>query len=106
MRERAATLLRASGSATACTNRPRKLSGGQQQRVAIARALVLNAAAGAGRRAHGQPRHAQAEQMFALLREHQSPNRAAAFLLVTHDPRLAARCARRIELVDGRVLDG
>jgi lipoprotein-releasing system ATP-binding protein len=42
------------------------------------------------------------DQVFALLREF-NREQGTAFLLVTHDPRLAARCDRVIELVDGRV---
>ncbi len=42
------------------------------------------------------------DQVFALLREF-NREQGTAFLIVTHDPRLAARCDRVIELVDGRV---
>ena len=41
--------------------------------------------------------------MFALLRRF-NREQGTAFLIVTHDPRLAARCDRMIELVDGAVL--
>ncbi len=45
-----------------------------------------------------------ADEVFALLREF---NRRAGvtFLVVTHDPRLAVRCDRIVELVDGRIVD-
>jgi putative ABC transport system ATP-binding protein len=39
--------------------------------------------------------------MFALRAE-----RGATLLLITHDPVIAARCARVVRLVDGRIVDG
>jgi lipoprotein-releasing system ATP-binding protein len=42
------------------------------------------------------------DQVLALLRQFNRA-RGTAFLIVTHEPRLAARCDRVIELVDGRV---
>ena len=41
-------------------------------------------------------------QVFALLRRIHAQD-DTSFLVVTHDPRLAARCDRVIELVDGRI---
>jgi lipoprotein-releasing system ATP-binding protein len=46
---------------------------------------------------------ASADAVFDLLRK-VSVRDATAFLIVTHDPRLAARCDRVIELVDGRIV--
>jgi lipoprotein-releasing system ATP-binding protein len=46
---------------------------------------------------------ASADTVFTLLREVNVRDRTA-FLVVTHDPRLAARCDRVIELVDGRIV--
>jgi lipoprotein-releasing system ATP-binding protein len=46
-----------------------------------------------------------ADDVFALLQRFNA-EQGIAFLIVTHDPRLAERCSRRIELVDGRVSDG
>jgi lipoprotein-releasing system ATP-binding protein len=43
-----------------------------------------------------------ADEIFALMREF-NREEGAAFLVVTHDPRLAARCDRRVELMDGRI---
>ena len=83
---------------------PRQLSGGEQQRVAIARAFActprllfadeptgnLDAATGAR----------VIDLIFALQAE-----QGATLVLVTHDERLAARCARRLTLDGGRLRD-
>jgi lipoprotein-releasing system ATP-binding protein len=43
-----------------------------------------------------------ADDIFALMRRF-NEERGVAFLIVTHDPRLARRCDRIVELVDGRI---
>jgi len=79
------------------------LSGGQQQRVAVARALAMAPRVVLADEPTGNLDTASADGIFALLRE---VNRRAGvtFLVVTHDPRLAGRCDRIVELVDGRVV--
>jgi lipoprotein-releasing system ATP-binding protein len=79
-----------------------QLSGGQQQRVAIARALSRSPRLILADEPTGNLDTHTADDIFALLREF-NRERGSACLIVTHDPRLAARCDRRIELVDGRV---
>jgi lipoprotein-releasing system ATP-binding protein len=73
-----------------------------QQRVAIARALALQPALVLADEPTGNLDRASSDEVFVLLRRmHAELN--TSFIVVTHDPRLAARCDRVIELVDGRV---
>ena len=98
--ERARSLLDAVGLAKAMDKRPGELSGGMQQRVAIARALVLEPPLVLADEPTGNLDTAASAEVFALLRRiHQE--RGTSFIVVTHDPRLAARCDRLVELVDG-----
>jgi lipoprotein-releasing system ATP-binding protein len=101
-RARGQALLKAVGLADAMDRRPAQLSGGMQQRVAIARALMLEPALVLADEPTGNLDTASSDEVFRLLREVHSQGQTA-FLIVTHDPRLAARCDRVIELVDGRI---
>jgi putative ABC transport system ATP-binding protein len=81
---------------------PAQLSGGEQQRVAIARAFVhgprlLFADEPTGNLDQRTGHHVS-DLMFALNHDHRT-----TLVLVTHDPRLAARCTRQVELDNGRV---
>jgi lipoprotein-releasing system ATP-binding protein len=73
-----------------------------QQRVAIARALVLQPALVLADEPTGNLDTASADEVFAQLRRMHA-ERGTTFVVVTHDPRLAARCDRLVELVDGRI---
>jgi lipoprotein-releasing system ATP-binding protein len=79
-----------------------KLSGGQQQRVAIARALVRRPPIVLADEPTGNLDTKLSDEAFALMRRY-AGKLGAAFLIVTHDPRLAERCDRIIEIVDGRI---
>jgi lipoprotein-releasing system ATP-binding protein len=105
MRERAKWLLGKVGLGDALDKKPSALSGGMQQRVAIARALAMNPPLVLADEPTGNLDSHTADDVFALLREF-NREEGSAFLIVTHDPRLAARCDRRIELMDGQVLVG
>ena len=85
--------------------RPDELSGGMQQRVAIARALSLRPRLILADEPTGNLDTVSADEVFSLLREF-NRDHGSACLIVTHDPRLAARCDRIIELVDGRLVVG
>lgn len=79
------------------------ISGGQQQRVAIARSLVTRPALILADEPTGNLDTQTADEVFSLFErfniEHQ-----CAIVIVTHDPRLSARCPRTIRLTDGRVV--
>ena len=79
------------------------LSGGQQQRVAVARALAMSPVLVLADEPTGNLDTKSADDVFALLREINVASRTT-FLIVTHDPRLAARCDRIVEVVDGRIV--
>lgn len=101
-RERARDLLAAVGLSHAMDRKPSQLSGGMQQRVAIARALMLEPALVLADEPTGNLDTASSAEVFALMRDiHRRVG--TTFLVVTHDPRLAGRCDRVIELVDGRI---
>jgi lipoprotein-releasing system ATP-binding protein len=103
MRSRAASLLDRVGLTDRADYRVTDLSGGQQQRVAIARALAMGPALVLADEPTGNLDTQSGEQVFALMREF-NRQQQTTFLLVTHDSRLADRCDRVIELVDGRIV--
>ena len=103
MRERAKLLLGRVGLAGHEAKRPSQLSGGQQQRVAIARALAMEPPLVLADEPTGNLDTQSADGIFELLRSVNKDSRTA-FLIVTHDPRLAARCDHAIELVDDRIV--
>lgn len=103
MVERAKGLLGDVGLSDRQYNKANALSGGQQQRVAIARALVGNPALVLADEPTGNLDTHTSDQVFELLRRF-NRERGTTFLVVTHDPRLAARCDRILEVVDGRIV--
>lgn len=99
----AMALLEAVGLGALADRPPMALSGGQQQRVAIVRALMARPALLLADEPTGNLDTRTADEVFALLRRLHA-ERGFAVLVVTHDPRLADRCDRVIELVDGRIV--
>jgi lipoprotein-releasing system ATP-binding protein len=102
MRERADDLLRQFGLFDWRDRPVTQLSGGQQQRVAIARALAMNPALVLADEPTGNLDTKSSDVAFDLMREI-NVTRGTTFLIVTHDPRLARRCDRIVEVVDGRI---
>ena len=102
MRQRAEELIDKVGLTPWGHHPANDLSGGQQQRVAIARALVMQPALVLADEPTGNLDTQSADTIFDLMRS-VSQTSGTTFLIVTHDPRLAKRCDRIIELVDGRI---
>ncbi|MGI4955118.1 MAG: ABC transporter ATP-binding protein [Janthinobacterium lividum] len=101
---RAADSLRAVGLGHRLTHLPSQMSGGEQQRVALARAfapaprlLLADEPTGNLDIATGR---VVMDLLFAMQAQH-----GTTLLLITHDPALAARCARQIAIADGRVAE-
>ncbi|WP_327092384.1 ABC transporter ATP-binding protein [Nonomuraea sp. NBC_01738] len=102
-RKDAHELLEKLGVAHRADNYPATLSGGERQRVAAARALMNRPALLLADEPTGALDSRSGEQVMSLLND---LNRLGhTLLIVTHEPRLAARCATRlIEFADGRVV--
>jgi putative ABC transport system ATP-binding protein len=81
---------------------PAQLSGGQQQRVAIARALVGDPQILLADEPTGNLDSANGEKVMELLAE--LNGRGATLVMVTHEPRYAARAKRIVRLFDGQVV--
>jgi putative ABC transport system ATP-binding protein len=89
------------GLASRMKHIPAQLSGGQQQRVAIARAIAGDPKVLLADEPTGNLDSTMAHQVMELLEEIHAGG--ATIVMVTHDPELAGRAERNIQLLDGRV---
>ena len=101
-RDRAMHLLEHVGLGDRMAHRPLEMSGGEQQRVAVARALVNRPAIVLADEPTGELDSATADEIMALLL---SLNREGqTFVIVTHDPQVAAQTTRTVHLHDGKIV--
>jgi len=83
-------------------HKPAELSGGQRQRVTIARALANDPAIVWADEPTGDLDSVTADEIMTLMQDLNEQQRQT-FVIVTHDPGIAARCHRTIHMRDGLI---
>ena len=103
-RPRARELLAEVGLAERANHRPDMLSGGERQRVAIAVALANEPQLLLADELTGELDSATADKVMALL-DQLNASRGLTLVVVTHNPRVAARAGRQVIIADGQLLE-
>ncbi|WP_420592369.1 ABC transporter ATP-binding protein [Bacterioplanoides sp.] len=101
-RSQAQELMAQVGLAERETHYPAQLSGGEQQRVAIARAFAGSPEILFADEPTGNLDRNTGHQVEELLFQ-MNKDKGTTLVLVTHDPELAARCGRQVEMIDGQL---
>ncbi|MEI7554712.1 MAG: ABC transporter ATP-binding protein [Chloroflexota bacterium] len=102
--ERARELLGLVGLSNRLNNKPTQLSGGEQQRVAIARALANQPALLLGDEPTGNLDSQRGQEILDLLSDLRA-RLGLTVCIVTHDPNIAARCDRQVNMKDGMLIN-
>ena len=100
-RKRAADLLTRVGLGDRLDHKPTELSGGQMQRVAIARALAMNPDIILADEPTGNLDTSSGTDIMSIFGELWKAGRT--LVIITHDPALAKRASRIVEIRDGRI---
>ncbi|MDE7159395.1 MAG: ABC transporter ATP-binding protein [Muribaculaceae bacterium] len=100
----AASLLRDLGLEHRLTHRPAEMSGGERQRAAIARALINSPGVIFADEPTGSLDSANRDEVMAAIRRMRE-ERGQTFVIVTHDPAMAAVADRTVRMADGRIIE-
>ncbi len=100
-KQRVQQALSSLGIADRARHRPDQLSGGQRQRVAIARATIMQPEVILADEPTGNLDRASGREVIDILED--LNKQGMSLIMVTHDPELGRRAARRIEMLDGRI---